>query len=450
MASTVVAKASPTVTAGGPATDATSTAISASSISATLANGASPGGTITFKVFGPQASAPATCTAGTTIGTTVTASGNATYNPTTSYTPATAGTYWWYVSYAGDTNNNSATGTCGAGMASTVVKNTTTATATAPATDKTSTAIATASISSVLSGGTAPTGTITFKVFGPQATAPTTCTSGGTTIGTAVTVNGNATYHPSATFTPSSAGDYWWYASYSGDTNNSADTSPCDSSMAETVVYSETSASSGLSTASASTTVASTSNFTLQPSTTYLLFAFRTSASGDSVSSFTSTGFAPAPSWTAVTSATRGTTTYLWAYQMTTPSNQTGSGKVTVHFAKGLATSSATVLDIVQLQGNDTTTPIVASTVGTGSSSSSSATANLTGAPTTGDAEAIFLGVGSSLAAPTATGTTNGFWSQNTGNSGGFYYAIPAQLNSTFSLGSTLPWVSVALEINSG
>ena len=58
------------------------------------------------------------------------------------------------------------------------------------------TAIAAANINSVLAGGTtapAATGTITFKVFGPQTTAPTTCTTGGTAVGTGTTVNGNAT-----------------------------------------------------------------------------------------------------------------------------------------------------------------------------------------------------------------------------------------------------------------
>ena len=91
----------------------------------------------------------------------------------------------------------------------------------------------------MLAGGTtapAVSGTITFTVFGPQATAPTTCTTGGTTVGTGTTVAGNATYNPSAGYTPSAAGDYWWYASYGGDANNNTATSTCGSTMSETVV----------------------------------------------------------------------------------------------------------------------------------------------------------------------------------------------------------------------
>ena len=63
-------------------------------------------------------------------------------------------------------------------------------------------------------------GTATYSVFGPQPTPPSSCTSGGTTVGTAA-VSGDGTYHPSTGFTPATAGDYWWFVSYGGDTRNS-------------------------------------------------------------------------------------------------------------------------------------------------------------------------------------------------------------------------------------
>jgi glyoxylate utilization-related uncharacterized protein len=244
MSETTVAKFAPTVTAGGPGTGTAGTAIAASSINSVLAGGTTAPavtGTITFTVFGPQATAPTTCTTGgTTVGTGTTVAGNATYHPSAGYTPGAAGDYWWYASYGGDANNNTATSTCGSGMTDTVVGQATpTLTATGPGTGTAGTAIAASSINSVLAGGTttpAVTGTITFKVFGPQATAPTTCTTGGTTVGTGTTVTGNATYNPSAGYTPGAAGDYWWYASYGGDANNNAATSTCGSTMSETVV----------------------------------------------------------------------------------------------------------------------------------------------------------------------------------------------------------------------
>ena len=236
MSETVVAKASPSVTATGPTTDAVGTAIAKSSISSVLASGYTPTGTITIVVFGPQSTAPTSCTTGgTTVGT-ATVSGNATYNSSAAYTPTAAGNYWWYASYGGDSNNLTAASTCGSGMSETVVaKASPTLTATGPSTGNVATPIATTAISSVIASGYTPTGTITIVVFGPQSTAPTSCTTGGTTVGTA-TVSGNGTYNPSAGYTPATAGDYWWYASYGGDSNNNTATSKCGSGMSETIV----------------------------------------------------------------------------------------------------------------------------------------------------------------------------------------------------------------------
>ncbi len=95
--------------------------------------------------------------------------------------------------------------------------------------------IGTSSISATLgsSSGSNASGTITFTVFGPGS-EPGTCTAG-TAVGTA-TVSGNGTYYPSAGFTPTAAGDYWWYASYSGDSNNNPAASTCGSGMSETDV----------------------------------------------------------------------------------------------------------------------------------------------------------------------------------------------------------------------
>src|SRR5262249_33163251 len=61
------------------------------------------------------------------------------------------------------------------------------------------------------------------------------CSSGGTTVGTAA-VSGNATYTPSAGFTPGNTGTYWWYASYSGTSGNSPSNSGCGTGMTATAV----------------------------------------------------------------------------------------------------------------------------------------------------------------------------------------------------------------------
>jgi hypothetical protein len=78
-------------------------------------------------------------------------------------------------------------------------------------------------------------GSISFTVF-DQPVAPTTCTSGGQSLGAPTTVSGDGPYNPVIPFMPSGAGTYWWYASYSGDANNSTVNSVCGSSMPETAV----------------------------------------------------------------------------------------------------------------------------------------------------------------------------------------------------------------------
>ena len=66
-----------------------------------------------------------------------------------------------------------------------------------------------------LEGGIAPTGTIAFKLFGPD---DPTC-SGDGIFPSMVPVHGNGPYN-SDPFTPTQAGTYRWVVEYSGDDNN--------------------------------------------------------------------------------------------------------------------------------------------------------------------------------------------------------------------------------------
>jgi hypothetical protein len=120
-------------------------------------------------------------------------------------------------------------------MAETVVKAAPSLSLSVPAHGAAHHAIAASSLSAAVKGGASASGTITFTVFGPQPTAPKTCSPGGTFVGTA-TVAGDGSFHPSAGFTPPAAGNYWWYASYTGDANNTPAASACGASMAKTVV----------------------------------------------------------------------------------------------------------------------------------------------------------------------------------------------------------------------
>jgi hypothetical protein len=209
---------------------------------AQFSGGYSPTGTITWKLYSGSG-----CT-GTPVFTTSsggTVSGNSTYT-SGSYTTTAAGTYTWEFSYTGDTNNNPVSACGGTGETLSVLNATSLTNLTAPATDAVNTAISGSSVGTTLSGGTtspAVSGTITFSVFGPQTLAPNTCTGAGwTSLSPTTSVSGNNTYQgsASASFTPTMAGTYWWYASYGGDTLNGSSSTTCGSGMTSTVVSSST------------------------------------------------------------------------------------------------------------------------------------------------------------------------------------------------------------------
>ena len=211
--------------------------ISPSAISATLAGGSAPSGPITYTVFGPQSSPPSSCAVGGTVVGTANAYGDGIYQPGSGFTPPSTGDYWWYASYGGDAGDEPSASPCGPSMAKTTVlpKARPTLSASGPLEGVAGSTIAASSISATLTGGSAPSGTIAFTVFGPQSSPPGSCASGGTAVGTA-SVSGNGTYRSSAGFTPPGPGDYWWYASYGGSAGDEPASSACGGSMAQTLV----------------------------------------------------------------------------------------------------------------------------------------------------------------------------------------------------------------------
>jgi hypothetical protein len=74
-----------------------------------------------------------------------------------------------------------------------------------------------------LSGGLNPTGTITFRLYGPNDAG---CTAAAIFSST-VSVAGNGNY-VSGTFTPALSGVYRWIATYSGDGANAASATACN------------------------------------------------------------------------------------------------------------------------------------------------------------------------------------------------------------------------------
>ena len=228
--STVVSKASPNLvtsasaggTLGVPVTD-----------QATLSGGSSPTGTITFKLWGPAATP--TCTNLVFASDAITVDGNGNYTSAPGFTPAAAGTYYWTASYTGDANNKAASGACGAAYESVVIT---------PKTPSTPVLVTHASAGgtvgtsvtdqATLSGGSSPTGTIRFELWGPAATP--TCTNNLVFVSDAITVDGNGNYTSAPGFTPTAAGTYYWTANYVGDANNDAASGACGAANESVVI----------------------------------------------------------------------------------------------------------------------------------------------------------------------------------------------------------------------
>ncbi len=77
--------------------------------------------------------------------------------------------------------------------------------------------------SGMLSGGSSPTGSITFSLYAPSQT----CGSGAPAYTQTVTISGDGSYSTTNTTVANMAGTWSWTAMYSGDSNNSGATSAC-------------------------------------------------------------------------------------------------------------------------------------------------------------------------------------------------------------------------------
>jgi hypothetical protein len=193
---------------------------------ATLSQGTQPTGRITFNLYGPNDSR---CTRAPVFTTATTVNGNGTYN-SQRFVPTASGIYRWRATYSGDANNHAA-GPASCGDRAEGVR------ITVPAVVAlTSSASAAVTIGGAihdtahLSGGSRPTGTISFRLYGPTNHG---CT-GHPVFTSTVNVAGNDDY-ASASFTPTAAGTYEWVDRYSGDARNRpAGPTGCDD-VAETV-----------------------------------------------------------------------------------------------------------------------------------------------------------------------------------------------------------------------
>ncbi len=224
--------------------------------SATLANGFNPGGTLTFRLFGPT---DPTCTNPPLLVTTAPVSGNGTY-ASGSFTTATPGTYRWVASYPGDANNNPAGGACGDPSETVVV------TLAVPTISTQSSLTAMPGQPMVdtakVAGGFNPTGTVTFRLYG--ATDPSCGAAPIYTSTNPLTAGGAAV---SGAFTAPAPGTYRWIATYNGDANNRVVPGVCGDAS-ETVTVLGTTTTSAPTTTTSTTIPVSTTSTTTSTTTT--------------------------------------------------------------------------------------------------------------------------------------------------------------------------------------
>ena len=215
-----VAKVAPTI-----GTTATANGIVGGTIkdTATLGSGFNPTGSLVFKAFGPENT---TCSGAAAFTAAVTINGNGSYN-SADFVPGLVGTYRWTVEYAGDANNSAATSPCNsANETSAVGKGIPTVTSTAAS----SVFPNSISDSATLGGAVSPTGSLTFKVFGPDDGA---CSGAAKFTSTIPVNNGSA---GSGAFAPPAVGTYRWTVDYSGDANHNAASSGCNAPGASSFV----------------------------------------------------------------------------------------------------------------------------------------------------------------------------------------------------------------------
>jgi len=183
---------------------------------ASIQEGATPGGQITFAAFPPG---DASCSGAPAFSSTVDVAGNGSYR-SAAFVPTRVGAVRWAVGYSGDPNHAPATVGCG--------KATSTVSQARPSIAGTVTSRLTlgspVQLTATLQGGYAPTGTVSFQIYGPGATD---CAQPLSVDTVAVHGNGAVSSDP---FVARRPGRYSFVASYSGDSANQQATEPCDPS----------------------------------------------------------------------------------------------------------------------------------------------------------------------------------------------------------------------------
>jgi uncharacterized repeat protein (TIGR01451 family) len=233
--------ASPSITTSASPSTATLGQAANVKDTATVTGANAPTGNVTFQLY-TDSDCSTAVTPAVTGSSGFTATGTAgTYTANdmsaVSWTPTTAGTYYWKASYAGDGNNNS-TGTCG-GDGETITVPKAGPSITTSATPSTATVGTGVNVkdTATLNSAFSPTGTVSFQLY-----SNSTCTTTVAGISGSSAIAGTGPYTANnmtaVSWTPTAAGTYYWGASYAGDGNNNS-VSSCGGTN-ETIVVSKT------------------------------------------------------------------------------------------------------------------------------------------------------------------------------------------------------------------
>jgi hypothetical protein len=213
-------------------TSATSSAIGGLiTDTATLSGSPTPTGTVTFRLY-----SDASCANLVYTDTEPLSGGQAIAG---GFRAASTGTYYWVDTYSGDSHYPAAgpfpgapgTAACSSDPTEQSVVSPVKPAITTQVTPTTAVVGDEIKDTATLTGGSHPTGTITWTLYSDSA-----CSNLVDTV--TVPVNGDGTYTASPGFTTSSAGLYFWRASYSGDANNRSVSTRCGDPNEETPVNS--------------------------------------------------------------------------------------------------------------------------------------------------------------------------------------------------------------------
>ncbi|HEV7562194.1 MAG TPA: hypothetical protein VGO24_01715, partial [Solirubrobacterales bacterium] len=222
-ATATLCNAANSVSTVAQATPAIATKASAASLpigtavrdTATLGGGFQPGGTITFRLYGPG---DANCSSQPVFTDTVPVSGNAAY-ASGGIAPAQPGQYFFTASYSGDAGNRATASLCNAAGAAVVVKKRTPSLSARVALRGTNRIAARATIAAAA----APKGKILFQIFGPDNSR---C-AGKPVFSERVTVHGGGSYQ-AGVFPARARGVYRLTVAYAGDAWNKPARSGCN------------------------------------------------------------------------------------------------------------------------------------------------------------------------------------------------------------------------------